>query len=437
MFKRIGFLLIILSIAVFHFSVQPISALSLIEPAPPTSSSSLLFGQQQIYTVTYRGNGEAVVLAKVIFSNQTDSPLSELTLRVPKGQINDYVAFQVFVDRQCARYESSVCIQYRDPDFQYPSGNASYQRANVNLEGDTLTITLPQTVGQTFSGSILLSYRALGYARKNLVGTYEYAFETLKTPEAVTEVIVGISTDSDLYLKGAKGKVNYQMSMDVASVNEIGMGAPATANSRFDQIYRQIGYGSIQKKASNLKSLESYTVKGSYADSNLKLYAKETLIGIAVALVFLILILLVSRWILRSINPPAPSANVSAQKNVWLIITGGSFIASLIIVGYTVLLIWVVQFIPRYQSQFALPILLLFFVISIGLYGLLLLGPGIYVGIRKGLGFGLAMIGSTIFWLVIYAFAYMLAVSAFNSPIRDDFGVTRISAPAESEPVAQ
>ena len=60
---------------------------------PYTQNPPNFFGQDHSYSVTFRGNGEAVISLKVIFSNLTDKPLQKLTFRVPP----DFVGKSLFV----------------------------------------------------------------------------------------------------------------------------------------------------------------------------------------------------------------------------------------------------------------------------------------------------------------------------------------------------
>ena len=50
----------------------------------PDSQQIAFPGQDQSYSVTFRGNGEAVVTARVVFVNDSGAPLSSLRLRTPK-----------------------------------------------------------------------------------------------------------------------------------------------------------------------------------------------------------------------------------------------------------------------------------------------------------------------------------------------------------------
>src|SRR3989338_11193637 len=50
---------------------------------PPQTEPGFL-GQDHNYTLVFRGNGEAVVSAKIAFTNKSESPLTELKLRIPR-----------------------------------------------------------------------------------------------------------------------------------------------------------------------------------------------------------------------------------------------------------------------------------------------------------------------------------------------------------------
>src|SRR3990167_7697476 len=73
-----------------------------IYPVPPyRDNPPQVLGQDHAYSVTFRGNGEAVVSAKVVFTNLTDTPLSSISLRVPKVDAKDIIVFQVLRDKTC------------------------------------------------------------------------------------------------------------------------------------------------------------------------------------------------------------------------------------------------------------------------------------------------------------------------------------------------
>ena len=277
----------------------------------PDSQQIAFPGQDQSYSVTFRGNGEAVVTARVVFVNDSGAPLSSLRLRTPRVDPKDILAFQVFREKICSRYQPAelkqvytppICLEYQDPDYsQSWYGNDKYQKTKTSLEADTINIALPQSIRPNASGSIILSFRAFGYAKKNLFGTYNFTFETLKTEDRIKALRVGVTTDSDIYLRGGKGKVDYRFEEGMATLKSAEVSAP-TANSQLDYYAQQIGQGEINKTASNLLPLDSYLVKGSFADSRLKLYAKEILIFSGIILVLLYLIIRATRKFFSSMK---------------------------------------------------------------------------------------------------------------------------------------
>src|SRR3990172_5741276 len=60
-------------------------------------------GQDHAYTVVFRGNGEAVVSARVVLTNKGEEPLSEISLRVPFVEPKDVFVYQVIREKRCAR----------------------------------------------------------------------------------------------------------------------------------------------------------------------------------------------------------------------------------------------------------------------------------------------------------------------------------------------
>lgn len=403
-----------------------------IYPVPPQRDNpTQILGQDHAYSVTFRGNGEAVVSAKVVFTNLSDSPLNTMSLRVPKVDAKDVIVFQVLRDKQCIRYKpmplnepqtlearQSACAEFQDPDYYNYYGNSKYQKASSELHGDTIDVTLPQPVKANGSGAFLVYYRAFGYAKKNLFGAYTFTFETLKVEDKIRNLTVGISTDSDLVLKGAKGKVNYRFNEAGVMAMKSADASSAMASPQFDQYYQQIGYGTITKNASNLQPLDSYTVKGAYAENNVMLYGKEVGITILVFLLCLVLFMLIIKktfnW-LSATKKPGVATNTMSMSI--LTTTGLGFVTSLFILFYTVGLIMVNMFLRVLfgydQLLFIINILLV--MISIAIYALLLFAPSIVVGIKKGVSWGLGTFVATVIWLVIdMIFAFIILFFAFR-----------------------
>lgn len=377
-----------------------------------------LFGQNHWYSVVLRGNGEAVVNTRITLTNSNTNPMKSVAFRVPRVEPQDAVAFQV--------------IQ-QGPDFYSYYGPAKYQRAALDFSGDTMTITLPQSIASNASGSILLYYRAFGYAKKDLVGGYHFTFDTLQATDPIQKLQVGISTDTELFLRGTKSQVNYRFEdLTLSSKGMMAEAAPAV-NSRMDSYYQQIGYGDLVKTTSNLQALESFTVKGAYADNKLKLYTKE--IGIGVGIIILIVavgFILVRRIIQTNRSSTQQSTNVLA-------VFGLSFLSAIITVGYSAALMYIVQNTPQlfgYQAQ--APIMLLILVISLGVYGLLLGAPPLFIGIKRGVWYGLATAGMTVLWLILTLFIYLIMNASGQNPGPYPMGIMKtLDSSVGSVPEAQ
>ena len=54
-------------------------------------------------------------------------------------------------------------------------------------------------------------------------------------------------------------------------------------------------------------------------------------------------------------------------------------------------------------------------IISIGVYSLLTFLPALFVGIKKGTGWGVGTFVMTIFWLVFYSIIIFFVATIFNS----------------------
>lgn len=384
------------------------------EQPPPVN----FLGQDHYYSVTFRGNGEAVVNLKVVLSNlQEDQNLSLVNLRVPRVDPKDIAVYQVIRERQCVIYKSEqaevraegptakiwtpACEQYQEPDYYQWYGEAKYQKAKHELSGDTIMIELPQPIKANASGSFVIYYRTLGYAKKNLFGAFNFIFEILKINDKIRTLQVGVTTDSDLFLRGAKGKVSYRFDEGVVALKSAEITAGAIRSPQFDNFYQQIGQGEIIKTASNLQALDSYTVRGSYADSRLRLYAKEAVFCLIILLLFSLIFILVVKLLVRNWQKKSTVVKDDLVFPI-LAVAGLSFVSSLFILVYTIFVFLVFQYLSNYFYQFSLILTIFLTIISIGVYSFFLFAPAVFFGFKKGLGWGIATFALTIFWLVFY-----------------------------------
>lgn len=419
---------------------------AMILPPDNPSNPQAFYGQDHAYTVTFRGNGEAVVSLRVAFTNTNDSKLSNLTFRVPRVDPKDIVSYQVYREPNCIRFQDipynpnvipvpnklPTCLEYDEPNYYdiYWYGKISYKKADISYSGDTISITLPKSVEPMKSGSILLYYRALGYTKRATFGSYDYIFETLKTEDQIRNLQVGITTDSDLYLKNTDSKVQYRFDPKFsAAQGMMNESKVAMANPQFDQYYQQIGQGSIVKTATYLQPLDSFSVKGAFADSLIKLYLGKIITVIAVVLIFVVLLGYgISRIIKHFKKSDTSKTNDVSQNttsnthsktglNVLLMILL-SFISSIFVAGYTVFVFLFGNSMSSwYYSEFNSLIVLFLIILSFGIYPVLLLGPSVFMGIKKGLWWGVGTFCLTLLWItmcIFILFSYMILARVRN-----------------------
>jgi len=430
-----------------------------IGPVPDYQTGTFL-GQKQSYTVTFRGNGEAVVSARISIGNSSDTTIDKVSFRIPKVEASGIYAFQIFMEKQCIRYATpqydpltrsypvNTCAQYQDPDYynSYSFYNAKYKKADYDYKNDTLTVTLPSSIEVNKSGAIFLYFRAAGYVKKDMFGAFDYTFETLQVEDPVQSLNIGIATDSDLYLKGVQGEVNYRFSDVTASVAKLGSGGGemGIASPAMDTYVSQIGQGSIYKTASNLSPLESYKVTGSYANTRAKLYGSEILIGVVVFVGLLAIIILSVVAIIRVLRKPSqkalkkedaademkstplPSQKTSSGKMFAVVVMLG-FIDSLIVTVYTVLVVLLGAFLINniYYSYQGF-VMLALVIISIIIYVLLVFSPGVLLGVRKGAAWGIGAVVSTVLWMIFWVIILVLLFLLFG---KGDTGLFNLLKP--------
>lgn len=424
----------------------------------PDYQQGTFFGQNHTYSVVFRGNGEAVVSARIVVGNSGETPLKEVKLRVPGVQATGIYVFQIFKEKTCIRYTNpvydevlrrypqAVCEEYQDPNYynDYSYYNAKYKKADYEYKNDTLTVNLPSSIAAGKSGAFFVYFRTFGYTQKNAFGAYTYKFESLQAEDSVRSLSVGLSTDSDLYMKGVTGEVNYRFNDASASMSKLSTAgiAEGVASPAMDSYVSSIGQGSIYKSASDLAPLESYKIDGAYADSKAKLYGNELLIGGGVFLLILAILVFVVIAVIRLLRKPNPPAETKAGTDVkektvktatppngkmFAVSVLLGFIVSLLTVVYTGLVIFLGMLITRsviysYQSI----VIIVLVIISILIYILLIFAPGVLVGVKKGAVWGIGTVVSTILWLIFWTVIIFLVFFLFG---KGDNGVTGIIRP--------
>lgn len=428
-------------------------------------------GQQHYYSVLFRGNGEAIVSFKAHFSNISDQSVNTITFQVPSGTISDISAYQLkssnynppcYPDYQIETPQMTpmpepsssvapmqgskpvsgitvpgsagiaapvpVIMPCKYPDYRMPYnygyGN-QYEKAQVSISGQTITIVLPLAVPSGQDANYFLTYRTTGLVHKTLLGSFAYQFETLKTDSPVSDLQIGIATDDTYFLKDANGSINYNGSFAVKALPTIA--ADGVSNTALDNYYNQIGQGTIYKSAFHLSPNESYTVSGVYADSQWKLYGREISIGIAIVFLCILVVFFVARFIMRRLHvsnnegKQAITHRLASQYIIFLA-AGIGFISAVGIVLVTVCLYFLGIFfsssIPYSAFQ---PVLFILVVLSaVGMYAILLFGPAAVIAMKKGLGWGIGTFMLTVLWVSVCTFVlfFVLFTSSRSDVIR-------------------
>lgn len=423
---RKGLFSLLLSLVSLSFVVSSVFAAPVVEsqPAkiyPVQDSGSGIFGQDHAYTITYRGNGEAVVLFRAAITNNAQSNLDSISLKFDNVNISDVTGFQIIKDPQCVRYGNPMsagipsCLEYQDPDYFQYWGQAKYQKLKLafdNGEVRTIRISLPTPIASNKSGSYILYFRVSHAARKDMFGLYKFNFQSLKVDDKVSKVMVGINTDStDLFLKGGDSSVNY------TTTQSAGLAAQKSDESfrsnAFDNIYAQIGLGQIVKSSSNLFPMESYSVKGTYADSQIKLYSREILVGITMFVTLVLVLIFLPVFMSKLPRSIARGGDVFTFSQVvitGIIFSGIIFCFAFLIDGF------------MNKMTMLVPVrgfLFLGVILSLSVIAFLFLAPSIYFGVKKGIWWGIINAFTTILFFGIF-----LAISFFYfHGERPDYGI--------------
>lgn len=397
---------------------------------PPDSGEKRGFlGQDHRYSVVFRGNGEAVVSARIALHNDGDEDLSRVELRVPNYPVESATAYQVIREPYCIRYlpiKDSVeaCAQYQEPDyFDYYYGSSKYEEAVAKFEGDTLVVDLPSPIEPGESGAYFIYYRTPHVTDESFLGAYDYNFETLKTDDDIRNMSVGISTDSDLKLKGIESDVNYRE--DVATLTApVADMAMVKDGAAFDRYYNQIGYGQINKTASNLAPYESFTVEGKYADSTLKLYGKEILVALISILIFILVVVLITKYLFKKFSGKnkgdQPKSDIDEKAKTVVISVVSSFASAIVIILFTVGIFFSGEFIENISINYRYknPMIILLLVISIAFCSFSILTPAVLVGYKKGIVWGFLTFFFTLIWLMFIMMLFMVSFSLLFSTDR-------------------
>jgi len=417
MFKKTLILLVFSFILISPVSATTESSGAMMSPEKiippiidPTDPMLLpIFGEDHAYSVTLRGNGEAVVNMRVALSNFEEQPNKDITLTFSGETPSEVAVYQIVKEKQCISYDEKKldCLQYQEPNYyDYWGSNTKYYKATTQVEGKTIQIVLPHAIEPGKSGSYVLFMRIPEYTQKVFGGAYEYRFETLKTAAPIRNVNIGISADSDMKFKGADSQVYYQDSYSVSPMlTAMVSKRESFQSSDFDNYISQIGQGQMYKNTSNLSLGDTYVVEGTYAKSIISLYLKEAFILLSSIIFIFFIVIGIVYFVMkqnRKTSPPHEMKPVSQIRAMIIAITA-SFVSGLGVAVYTLLLVGIGRMMESWSYySFNMIGMLLLSVFSFGVYAAILFGPAIFAGVKRGIWWGVGVFGMTFGWIVLF-----------------------------------
>ena len=415
------------------FAAFFVALIPLLSLAPAASAQSeLLFGQTHSYSVVLRGNGEAIVYAKIVVTNDEETPMTELSFQVPGAVPTEMAIYQMRLPIACTSYgptpmdgSAAPCLQYADPnytnnyqDYYYGyrgnNGKTEYEKVKPEVSGNLYKVTLPKPIDAHKSGAIIVAYSAIGYV-KNFLGLYSFDFQTLKVPSRINSMTVAVDVDSDLFMKGNQATVNYNYTATSAATG-LAASDQSFSNKEMDTKVSSIGsYGRLNKTAKNLSPNESFSVKGKYAKSWFRLNFFGMAMAALIVAAIIVGIYFLSRFAKkRKKTVVETSAPVAVEKHHggifqdWINVTNA--VVSFCSVALMILMIWLVpKLLNRLDYSYSSSILPVILLLAAALFSVLaIFAPGIIIATKRGWRSFIAILLGQFLWLMVFLIIYFV-----------------------------
>jgi len=370
----------------------------------PPDFGGTLVGQNHYYYVVFDGEGEASVIGRIEIQN-TDE-LQNLEITVPGKDIRLISIVQEYYDykEECLVWEdvsctsengSETCVRDCQEYYSYPVYPPHY--AEVTYEDVTsgahvgqelsLNLTIPKSEQEQLV--LLVYYKTPAYVTKS-GGVFSYDFSTITNGFDVNFVRVSLDVAEDLYMEGVESEIEYRESVLAAKAD---VAAVASSLAYIDTGYTQT--------ASSLDPFETFHVTGRYATSWFILNWPNVVGGVLLGLLVLGLI----GWGIRTLYQRDKKLGISLGVGVasgvllWMIWFGSLFLLEKLyyFVGYP------------YSGPFGLLVIILAILASL----LLLIVPGVFVGIRKGMSYGLYCLIATVATLFVLTLVTLIVWALF------------------------
>jgi hypothetical protein len=415
-----------------------------------SKDSGLFFGQKHDYSVIFRGNGEAIVYAKIVLTNGSETPMTSLPIQIPGTAPYEITSYQITLPQECVNNQYNrekqinECKEYRDADYdgRYYSGwsynkTAKYDRVKIDTDGDKHILSLPMTIEPNKTSAVIISYATKDYVNKS-AGLFKYTFPTIKVDSRIQDISVSVDVDSDLYLKGKKSGVDYGESGG-GIADGLNSGISLSIESRdLDKISGSVGqYGVLIKTAKNLSPNESFEVRGEYANSKSRLYLSRIVSGI-----LLVAGIIFGVWLINRLRPKKPKtikaaaehtagvatpknsttnkeqlANISVKNLMY------SLIYTVVCIGGSIGIFWLFLRIVRQNTEYYTTdynetptiIVIAVFILAVLVSSMLIIAPIVWI-VKKHGAFSLLKIAMCcVLWLTILVATYFVFYSDTNN----------------------
>lgn len=237
------------------------------------------------YSVVFDGEGDAITYAKIMVVNNGQLALDSLELTIP-GNARVYDVMQA---EEGSAYGYEYHAYSREYYPQPPPAALTRVKYDVEYTDNTeLTIKFDEYIPVDGQRTIVVFYKARGYAQKDFAGVYNFNFRTIVDDGAMLtqQSSVYVSVQPELSLAGVGSHVDYQM-------NELMTGGAMAASAEkrgeaMQSLYSGAGQfsGGVTKTGYNIDPGESFVASGYFADAWWKLYVVPllALIGIVVGI---------------------------------------------------------------------------------------------------------------------------------------------------------
>lgn len=403
---------------------------TLVVTSTSVAGQGLMVGQEHSYDVYLRGNGEALVAARVVVNNTNEEDMTSVVLKAPEGiNVSELHAAQELRPSECVnprnRYDRDDCEEFRPPDYSesssyygYRSG-AKFQRVAADVDNGTITVELGEAIKPNTNGALLLSFVTRGFVEPTFGKAYNFTAKSLRADQRITEANMAVYSDTDYRIRDAESDVRYAPVPSDASelqTAEVGMSVESDRLSKFSQRVGKSGH--ITKTARALAPDDVMEVSGFAAQNWWRLnLVKLLIIGLVLAGIIAGLVY----WWRRAgassdkSDENGRSHDTATQKSepaesqtarplaahshgrMYIVSILLGLVSALAVMGITALLLNMEDLFGGGSDLLTA----LQGLAVVATYLFVFLAPAIFAGIRYGLRWGLLTVGAGLLWVVL------------------------------------